>query len=554
MFNLNKTIPTPKLWSKKKSQQRRSPFFFLSLFLLSLIFLFFLTFTSIPKSLFSSSSSKTTALSLQFPHCEIRISGEKFLWYAPHSGFSNQLSEFKNALLMAGILNRTLIIPPILSHHAIALGSCPKFRVHSPKEIRVSVWDHVIELITSEGEEKLERGVRKECRARIRGTFPSLRSCFCFDCACICSCRYVSMADIIDISSVLSSSHVRAIDFRVFVSSWCGLDLDLACSKEPNTQPTYLVDSLKQCGSLLSGVDGNIDRCLFAVDDDCRTTVWTYGNDEADGALDSFQPNEQLKKKKKISYVRRRRDVYKTLGPGSKADSATVLAFGTLFTAPYKGSELYIDIQKAPRDSKIQSLIKKIKFLPFVPEIISAGKQFAVQTVKAPFLCAQLRLLDGQFKNHWEATFSGLKQKLDSLSQTGSRPIQVFVMTDLPRGNWTGNYLGDLAKDSTNFKLYFMNEEDSLVMETAKKLALAGHGLRFGSSLGGIESTDTVAKLQKHCAPHILPDILLFIEETICSCGSLGFFGTAGSTIADNIEIMRKFSSCSNQREDHKMM
>ncbi|MBA0644722.1 hypothetical protein Goklo_028847, partial [Gossypium klotzschianum] len=365
---------------------------------------------------------------------------------------------------MAGILNRTLIIPPILSHHAIALGSCPKFRVQSAKEIRVSVWDHVIELITSgrrravlcvvekgEGEGKLERGVRKECRARNRGTFPSL--------------RYVSMADIIDISSVLSSSHVRAIDFRVFVSSWCGLDLDLACSKEPNTQPTYVVDSLKQCRSLLSGVDGNIDRCLFAVDDDCRTTVWTYGNDEADGALDSFQPNEQLKKKKKISYVRRRRDVYKTLGPGSKADSATVLAFGTLFTAPYKGSELYIDIQKAPRDSNIQSLIKKIKFLPFVPEIISSGKQFAVQTVKAPFLCAQLRLLDGQFKNHWEATFSGLKQKLDSLSQTGSRPIHVFVMTDLPRGNWTGNYL----------------------------------------------------------------------EETICSCGSLGFFGTAGSTIADNI-------------------
>ncbi|PPD66375.1 hypothetical protein GOBAR_DD36741 [Gossypium barbadense] len=544
MFNLNKTIPTPKLWSKKKSQQRRSPFFFLSLFLLSLLFLFFLTFTSILKSLFSSSSSKITALSLQSPHCEIRISGEKFLWYAPHSGFSNQLSEFKNALLMAGILNRTLIIPPILSHHAIALGSCPKFRVQSPKEIRVSVWDHVIELITSgsggmtKGAKYVESGGRDVLMGSLDGEVPV----------------YVSMADIIDISSVLSSSHVRAIDFRVFVSSWCGLDLDLACCKESNTQPTYLVDSLKQCGSLLSGVDGNIDRCLFAVDDDCRTTVWTYGNDEADGALDSFQPDEQLKKKKKISYVRRRRGVYKTLGPGSKADSATVLAFGTLFTAPYKGSELYIDIQKAPRDSKIQSLIKKIEFLPFVPEIISAGKQFAVQTVKAPFLCAQLRLLDGQFKNHWEATFSGLKQKLDSLSQTGSRPIHVFVMTDLPQGNWTGNYLGDLAKDSTNFKLYFMNEEDSLVTETAKKLALARHGLRFGSSLGGIESTDTVAKLQKHCAPHILPDILLFIEETICSCGSLGFFGTAGSAIADNIEIMRKFGSCSNQREDHKMM
>ncbi|CAH8276292.1 unnamed protein product [Arabidopsis lyrata] len=40
--------------------------------------------------------------------------GQKFLWYAPHCGYSNQLSEFKNAVLMAGILNRTLIFPPIL--------------------------------------------------------------------------------------------------------------------------------------------------------------------------------------------------------------------------------------------------------------------------------------------------------------------------------------------------------------------------------------------------------------------------------------------------------
>ncbi|XWS62017.1 hypothetical protein CRYUN_Cryun07bG0174800 [Craigia yunnanensis] len=50
---------------------------------------------------------------------------------------------------MAGILNRTLIVPPILDHHAVALGSCPKFRVQSPKEIRIFVWDHVIELIGS---------------------------------------------------------------------------------------------------------------------------------------------------------------------------------------------------------------------------------------------------------------------------------------------------------------------------------------------------------------------------------------------------------------------
>lgn len=429
------------------------------------------------------------------------------MWYAPHSGFSNQLSEFKNAILMAAILNRTLVVPPILDHHAVALGSCPKFRVQSPKEIRFSVWDHVIELIRSR--------------------------------------RYVSMADIIDISSLLSSSLVRAIDFRDFVSLWCGLNIDLVCSGEVNARLS-LVDSIKQCGSLLSGIDGNIDGCLFAVDEDCRTTVWMYQNGEVDGALDSFQPDEQLKKKKKISYVRRRRDVYKTLGRGSEAESATVLAFGSLFTAPYKGSELYIDIQKESRDPRIKSLIKKIEFLPFAPEIINSGKQFAAQTIKAPFLCAQLRLLDGQFKSHWKATFLGLKQKLDSLREAGSQPIHIFLMTDLPRGNWTGSYLGGLARDSENFKLYFLREEDLLVIKTAKKLALARHGLRFESVT---RSTDTRAKLEKYCYPEILPDILLYIEETVCSCASLGFVGTSGSTIAESIEVMRKFGLCSSSTQ-----
>lgn len=73
--------------------------------------------------------------------------GERFLLYAPHSGFSNQLSELRNAILFAAILNRTLVVPPVLDHHAIVLGSCPKFRVSSPSDLRASVWDHTMELL-----------------------------------------------------------------------------------------------------------------------------------------------------------------------------------------------------------------------------------------------------------------------------------------------------------------------------------------------------------------------------------------------------------------------
>ncbi|KAL5551427.1 hypothetical protein UlMin_001603 [Ulmus minor] len=498
---MNFINPNRRPWPTKRPSQR-SPFLSLSFFTILFSLLLILSYYSLTHTSFLSLSPQTPIS--PSPQCPSRtlIHGEKFLWYAPHSGFSNQLSEFKNAVLMAGILNRTLIVPPILDHHAVALGSCPKFRVSSPDEIRISVWNHVVELI--------RRG------------------------------RYVSMADIIDISS-LTSSFARAIDFRVFASLWCNLNLDITCGYELDARSTML-DSLKRCGSLLSGIDSSVDKCVYAVQEDCRTTVWTYQNGNEDGELDSFQPDEQLKKKKKISYVRRRRDVYKRLGPGSEADSATLLAFGSLFTSPYKGSELYIDVHESSGDQRIKNLIQKIEFLPFVPEITSAGKDFARDIIKAPFLCVQLRLLDGQFKNHWKTTFLALKQKVESLVQS-SHPIHIFVMTDLPEANWTGSYLGELAGNSQKFKLFFLKERDELVLQTTKRLVDANHGLKFGFLP---KSLDGNGKISKHCHPASLPDVLLYIEEAVCSCSSLGFVGTAGSTIAESIELMRKFGVCSS--------
>ncbi|AEE83890.1 O-fucosyltransferase family protein [Arabidopsis thaliana] len=501
----NPSRPSPRPWPNRKKQTDKSAIFLCSVSILVVFFIvvFFITYSEMPKSLFSISAFSG---SVQFPQCRSEILtrtllGQKFLWYAPHSGFSNQLSEFKNALLMAGILNRTLIIPPILDHHAVALGSCPKFRVLSPSEIRISVWNHSIELLKTD--------------------------------------RYVSMADIVDISSLVSSSAVRVIDFRYFASLQCGVDLETLCTDDLAEQ-SQAYESLKQCGYLLSGVRGNVDKCLYAVDEDCRTTVWTYKNGEADGRLDSFQPDEKLKKKKKLSNVRRRRDVYKTLGHGTEAESAAILAFGSLFTAPYKGSELYIDIHKSP---KIKSLVEKVDFLPFVREIMIAGKKFASETIKAPFLCAQLRLLDGQFKNHRESTFTGLYQKLEALSVKNPGLINVFVMTDLPEFNWTGTYLGDLSKNSTNFKLHFIGEQDEFLARTEHELDSASHGQKFGSIP---MSLDSIKKMQTHCYPHGGSNVQLYIEEAVCSCASLGFVGTPGSTIADSVEMMRKYNACSS--------
>lgn len=128
-------------WRRKTPT--KSLFFSISLLIL---FLFFVSYTEIPISLLTSSEKTIKA---EYPQCSRETIGERFLWFAPHSGFSNQLAELKNAILIAAILNRTLIVPPVLDHHAVALGSCPKFRVSTPKEIRTSVWNHIIELLQS---------------------------------------------------------------------------------------------------------------------------------------------------------------------------------------------------------------------------------------------------------------------------------------------------------------------------------------------------------------------------------------------------------------------
>ncbi|MQL98437.1 hypothetical protein Taro_031148 [Colocasia esculenta] len=511
-------------WRGGSRWRRRAPerplMFSASLLCTALLFFFLLSYSAIPGSFFSpsafsSSSSARGGASTRFPQCSggserpgASVGGrERFLWYAPHSGFSNQVAELKNAVLMAAILNRTLVVPPVLDHHAVVLGSCPKFRVSSPSDLRASVWDHMAELLRNR--------------------------------------RFVSMGDVVDLSSLVSTSAVRVIDFRVFVSIWCGLDLGLACSA---SAPEAVLSSrnFQQCKALLSGLEGNVQDCIFPVEDDCRTTVWTYG--QGDGTLDAFQPDKELRKKKKISYIRRRRDVYKALGPGSEAEKATVLAFGTLFSSPYKGSELYIDIHGLPANSPIQpSFLQSIEYLPFAQEILDAGREFALRKIKEPFLCAQLRLLDGQFKNHWKTTFSTLREKLKMLQaehkgKDSQGPINIFIMTDLPLANWTGNYLGALVNNPKSYKLHSLHEGNELVMKASKMLMVAGHGLRAGFLPG----SHNVMGKNKTCAPQQLPDILLYVEETVCSCATLGFVGTSGSTIAASIELMRRHHTCNS--------
>ncbi|WZZ75484.1 hypothetical protein YC2023_086854 [Brassica napus] len=146
------------------------------------------------------------------------------LWAKIFRKKCNQLSEFKNAVLMAGILNRTQprgcgrVVkafrgsprdPSSNLHHTRFSRACSSgFLIITlslslavrnlgflrASEIRVLVWNHSIKLL----------------RARM----------------------YVSMADIVDITSRVSSSAVRVIDLRYLASLLCGVDLKTLCSGE----------------------------------------------------------------------------------------------------------------------------------------------------------------------------------------------------------------------------------------------------------------------------------------------------------------------------------
>lgn len=475
----------------------------------------------------SPTSNEEAVAEAAAPHCDLASSGrsslpaeEKYMLYSPHSGFSNQVGELKNALLVAALLNRTLVLPPVFDHHAVALGSCPKFRVHEPQEMRALAWAHISQLIRDG--------------------------------------RYLAIADVIDLSAVLPL--VKTLDLRIFSSLWCGVDVSSACS---GSLCRSLVaygstwGTLENCGALLSRPEEAYGNCVYGVNDDCRTTIWVHGVENSNKAQSNgmFQPtvsaaleilNQGLnnKKKRKRQYKRSFKNIVDALGSGSEVAKYQVLSFGSLFSSEYKGTQLHVDIRSS-MDRKIRTLVEMTTFLPFTPPIVNTGKLYAHEKIGHPFLCAQLRLLDGQFKNHWEKTFANLESqlKLAQKQQGLSQVLHVFVMTDLPRSDWTNTYLGELDMNKSLFKVHIVEDRDSLIREAAIKLAKEDYGLQSGFLPPRHENTPTGR--QDPIAIGTVPDILLYVEEVICSCATLGFVGTSGSTLSESISQLRNANTCS---------
>jgi hypothetical protein len=105
------------------------------------------------------------------------------------------------------------------------------------------------------------------------------------------------MGHIVDLSAI--KSVVRMVDFRVFVSLWCGVDMRKTCFFGlccVVSGGSALSDDYTRCRSMLIGLGGSDKGCVYHVQDDYRTIVWTY-QENSDGTLDQFQLDEELKHK-----------------------------------------------------------------------------------------------------------------------------------------------------------------------------------------------------------------------------------------------------------------
>lgn len=192
-----------------------------------------------------------------------------------------------------------------------------------------------------------------------------------------CSGRYTSIADIVDISSVIPSK-VKTIDLRVFLALWCGVDIKASCGGslcKTFAEEVFVWGEYETWVQMLNPKPpAEPNCCVYGVEDDCTSTIWTnspkslndvtvatvkLGKDSLrrrsskDTATDQTEPrmllngrgraqlaermlNEHWKAEKvnmtKIELV----DVRSSLGPNSAAGMFPVIAFGSMFSTIYK--------------------------------------------------------------------------------------------------------------------------------------------------------------------------------------------------------------------------
>ncbi|KAL2633264.1 hypothetical protein R1flu_004743 [Riccia fluitans] len=444
--------------------------------------------------------------------------GEKYMWYFPDAGFSNQARALKNALKIAMLLNRTLILPPVTDHGEVKNGKCLRPRYTTSRRFKEKSWTAVRDHILNS--------------------------------------RYLSIADVVDLKP-LSPKIVRTIDLRVFLALWCGLDVAGVCSgpKCRNfasvCSPHWgTIDICAQRFLPIPSSKGENSSCLvYEVKDDCSTTVWSSGENAVTRAYREHQLLQKLAQDPEITAssgsgtIIKRKDVVRTLALGSEAADFFLLSFGSLFSTVYKHIELHVDIRAAVGDLETAKKLEGIQNQHAFTKEIMGGAKSLVEKISPSrqFFCAHVRLGDGVFARNWNKTLDPLRKKLEELSKRfqRSQKLKVFLMTDINKERWNGTILAEIDRND-RFQVQTLDGHGDFIAHVAEQMMAAEHGFR----LGFIPRISNAVKPLNSTTNNFVPDARLYLEEVICACARLGFLGTLKSTISRNIEDLRSASLC----------
>ncbi|GJP54289.1 hypothetical protein CLOM_g13396 [Closterium sp. NIES-68] len=521
---------------------------------------------------------------------------ERFMWFASHGGFGNQVIQLVWGLRLAGLLNRTLIIPPKLSHFAKSsgIGRCDR-NPTKPDRTRHDAWGHYSDMM---------RGGK----------------------------GYVSMSDVLDFKT-LPPALIRTIDLRHFAARFCHCDVAAACygtgCRELTHAHNHDAHSRKddkcmwECGAKLGAQGGASKKwkqqgVLFPIDNTCKDTLWTIGNyaslkdlvaavGEKEPAVPAFAH---------INVKRNRNEpvplnIYSTLGDSSPAKDSKVLAFPSLFHPRIADINL-------EWDDRVQAIREAPVSMPFTPPIMDLARDFIYSSIGRPFGCMQVRGTDGMFvkslKNTLKDAEATLKEMLKRNPKAHAPPLKfpLFLMTDIPKASWKGTFLEHLGEfpvelftvDSIMGRVNtaartILTEEIGLyanrgqVHLTANGAASMGDGTAGGGGVGpqtpkrqgrrrlayggeggrakhmqraedfvGLQEVKGVGesgKLEELAGRRRLggeegrveelEDIVLFVEQAICCHATLGTFTTFKSTAGSLVHALRRAGNCVVEEE-----
>ncbi|CAI5975704.1 unnamed protein product [Closterium sp. NIES-64] len=502
-----------------------------------------------------------------------------------------------------GLLNRTLIIPPKLSHFAKSsgIGRCDR-NPTKPDRTRHDAWGH--------------------CSDMMRG-----------------GKGYVSMADVLDFKT-LPPAFIRTIDLRHFAARFCHCDVAPACYGGACRQLTHgrhhdphsRKDDkcMWECGAKLGAQGGASKKwrkegVLFPIDNTCKDTLWTVGNyaslkdlvaavGEKEPAVPAFAHiNVKHNRNEPVPL-----NVFATLGDASPAKDSKVLAFPSLFHPRIADINL-------EWDDRVQAIREAPVSMPFTPPIMDLARDFIYNSIGRPFGCMQVRGTDGMFvkalKNTLKDAEATLKEMLKRNPKAHAPPLKfpLFLMTDIPKASWKGTFLEHLGEfpvelftvdgimDRVNaaarailteeIGLYanrgqsYLNGNGVANMGDGAGVAGAGAG---GGGKGGMQigpqtpvrqrrrSLAAAEKREVERSAHRLEggrrleeqedhtgrrrlaegggeegekraeeleDIVLFVEQAICCHATLGTFTTLKSTAGSLVHALRRAGNCVVEEE-----